>query len=150
MLNQQAPQKTVLKYLFEAEYYDGTTYNQTPEDQSKLDEKKSEFYDVLNSGKVVKRFSLIGEGNKISVDLSTGLFEVNGLPLLLESDKLPTLPDKFELIFYRQWTREQNITYEKRSGNIVNRSEGAAFCEYFIGWQCLIAGKNYQQKMAIA
>src|SRR5258707_14004136 len=151
--------KPKLKYLFVVEYTDGTTYHQTPEDKSKLDpDKRSEFYDVLQSGKTIKRFSLVedtrlallGMGNKITVDLTTGLFEVNGLPILFESEQLPTKPKRFELVFYRQWTRDQNVTYDIKTGNMVKREEAGVFCEYFIGWECVIKGKHYQQKLALS
>lgn len=139
----------ILKYLFEAEFTDGTVVKQTPLDTSKIDPKRSEYYDILNSGKTIKRFSLVGNKNKVTVDLTTGLFEVNGLSVLLESDKLPILPDKFTLIFYRQHTHNQNITYNKSDLKELKRGAVEHFCEYFIGWQCVIKGKNYQQKIAI-
>jgi len=140
-----------LKYLFVAEFIDGSVIEQTPEDRSKLDpEKRSEFYDVLQSGKELRSFSLVGNGQKVTVDLITGLFEVNGLPILLESDKLPTLPEKFTLIFYRQHTHDYNATYDTKTGEQIKREEAGHFIEYFIGWQCNIKGKNYQQKLAIS
>jgi hypothetical protein len=145
------PEPVILKYLFFVEYTDGTIYQQTPEDKSKIDpEKRSEFYDVLHSGKIIKRFSLIGDGNKVTVDLSTGLFYVNGLAVLLESDQLPTRPDLFDLIFYRQWTKDQNVTFSTKTGQILNRKPAGSFCEYFIGWRCTIAGREYKQKLAVA
>jgi hypothetical protein len=139
-----------LKYLFEAEFTDGTIYTQTADDVSNIDPKRSQFYDVLHTGKTIKRFSLVGEGNKLTVDLTTGFFEVNGLTVLLESTKLPGPPDKFDLVFYRQRTHDIDVTYEKKTGNVVETGGETEFCEYFIGWTCEIAGKHYIQKMAVA
>ena len=139
-----------LKYLFIVEYDDATSYKQGANDKSSIDPKRSEFYDVLHSGKTIKRFSLFGDNQKVTVDLQTGLFDVNGLPILLESEKLPTLPEKFELIFYRQWTVHQNVTYATKTGKTLKREDAGRFCEYFIGWKCTINGKMYQQKLAIA
>ncbi len=139
-----------LKYLFVAEYTDGSFEKQTSTDISKLDIKRSQFYDVLQSGKVIRKFSLVGDGNTITVNLQTGIFSINGLKVLLESEKLPTLPDKFELIFYRQWTENLNIDVDAATGEEFGRKQMPSFCEYFIGWQCNIKGKNYKQKIAVS
>src|SRR4051794_11407218 len=94
-------------YLFFVEYADGTAFHQTPDDRSAIDpEKRSQFYDVLQSGQRIKRFSLVNKTNRITVDLTTGLFEINGLRVLLEGEKLPAIPERFDLIFYRQHTHD--------------------------------------------
>ena len=148
--------KPRLKYLFLAEFTDGTSIKQTSEDKSSLDpEKRSQYYDVIESGKKIKTFSLIqknilGLGNVITVDLITGLFTINGLRVILEGDKLPTMPDEFKLIFYRQRTENIKVTYNLKDGGVTDQEPIESFCEYFIGWQCTIAGKNYQQKIAVA
>lgn len=140
-----------LKYLFIAEFIDGSAIEQTLEDKSSIDpEKRSQFYDVLQSGKRIHRFSLVGEGNKLTVDLLTGFFEVNGLRVMLEGDKLPTLPDRFDLIFYRQHTHDTAATFSLKTKNLISQEETDHYIEYFIGWQCNIAGKNYQQKLAVS
>jgi len=139
-----------LKYLFTAEFTDGTSIRQSHSDISKIDPNKSLFYDVLNSGKTVRKFSLSYFFNKVTVDLLTGLFYVNGLPVLLEGDKLPGMPDKFELIYYRQWTRSMDVTYKLKTGEIIDTKPTDSFCEYFIGWKCEIAGKSYQQKLGVS
>jgi len=147
-----------LKYLFEAQFTDNTIYKQTLDDKSNLDPKKrSAYYDVqeeVKKGKTIRMFSLKGDGNIISVDLGTGLFYINGLKVLLESEKLPQLPDKFTLIFYRQWTMSVNQDYRKTKEGLMKfvsqTPRGEKFCEYFIGWQCLVGKKNYQQKIAVS
>lgn len=139
-----------LKYLFEAYFADGSFYVQTPEDTSLLDEKRNCYYDVLQSGKTIRRFSLVSIDHKFTVDLSTGLFEVDGFSLLLESEKLPCLPEKFELVYYHQVTRDQNVTYDKSTGEVVKRENLPEFREYFIGWKCFIKSKEYQVRMGVA
>ena len=148
------PEKFILKYLFIVHFADGTSYSQTPDDISKIDPTRSEFYDVLQSGKAITRFSLVSTMDSpphvVSVDLITGLFEVNGFPILLEGDKLPTHPDKFELVYYRQHTHNINVTYKLKSGEVTDNKEADHFCEYFIGWKCNISGRDYQQKLAVS
>jgi hypothetical protein len=156
-------QKPTLTYFFEAEYYDGRIYKQNQEDASVKyppvrDENghlqgKSCMSDIQEDvdNFLIKRFTLVGKGNKITVNLDTGLFEVNGLQVLLESTKLPALPEHFRLRYYRQVTVDQNITYDKGNGEIQKVEQaGEAFLEYFIGWECEIAGKQYEQKIAVA
>lgn len=142
--------KDKLKYKFVAEFTDGSFFKQTSDDKSKLDDKKNCYYDLLQTGKTIRRFSLVGEGNTITVDLETGIFYVNSLPVLLESERLPTLPDKFTLIWYTQVTQSTNVTYEKKDRSVVSLVDQPEYREYFCGWQCLIQGKNYQQKIAVS
>jgi len=143
-----------LKYLFIVEFADGSSYMQTPEDKSAIEpETRNCYYDVLQSGKTIRRFSIVsqeGEKHTLTVDLGSGIFYHNGFALLLESDKLPTLPDKFNLIWYHQVTRDQMMTFAKKSGEVIKTEDMPEFREYFIGWQCVINGKNYQQKIGVA
>jgi len=150
--------KQDLKYLFHAVFADGGEFIQDPDDVSKIDPiKRSQYYDLLQeveNGRVIRLFSLVGEGHIITVDLGTGLFYFDGFKILLEGDKLPTLPDKFTLIFYRQWTQSVNVDYKankKGEMELISAAPtGEKFCEYFIGWQCNIKKKNYQQKIAVS
>ena len=150
------PQPFVLKYTFNALFEDGTTITQTPSDKSSIEpETRSQFYDVLQSGKRVVYFELVEWDNAanptvIGVDLRTGLFNVNGVTVLLEGKQLPTMPDEFRLIFYRRRTENLNTTFDKKTGDILEQEAAESFCEYFIGWQCTIAGKNYEQKIGVS
>lgn len=153
-----------LDYLFEVEFVDGSIYKQTQEDISELVpcacvegaeecEGRNCYYDVrqmVNDGKVIRKFRLIGTYNIICVDLGTGLFEVNGFPIIVESEKLPILPSKFDLIWYHQVTIQQNVTTDNNTGEVVRREDLPMYREYFIGWSCTINGKNYQQKIGVA
>ena len=149
-------EKPVLKWLFRVQYSDDSTYNQAPDDQSVLDEKRSEFYDVLQveekGDKKMRFFSLceVGTNNVITVDLGSGLFFVNKLPVKLEGQPLPKMPEKFSLIFYRQWQQQLQQTVDLKENKVIDQKELPAFCEYFIGWECEIAGKKYTQKMAVS
>lgn len=145
------------KYLFVAEFTDGKLFKQTQEDKSLIDPKRNCYFDVLEqvrAGKTIRRFSLVGEGNTITVDLGNGIFYVNGLPVLLESQKLPILPEKFDLIWYHQVTKDMNVNYlaDKDGKMNINRMEesGDEYREYFIGWQANVRGKNYQQKIGVS
>lgn len=142
-----------LNYLFIAEYIDGTLFKQTPEDISTIDPLRNCYYDVLQSGKKIRRFSVVGKGNQITVDLGNGVFYVNGLPVLLESEKLPCLPDKFELIWFHRVNQSINITGEVQEDLSIKetkREPQPEHREYFIGWKCNIKGKSYQQKIGVA
>lgn len=142
--------KPRLKYLFIAEFVDGTFFKQTPEDKSTIDPKRNCYYDVLQSGKKIRRFSIVNNEHVLTVDLGNGVFYIDNLPVLLESDKLPCLPEKFDLIWYHQVTRDQNITYDKKTGDVIKREDLSEFREYFIGWKCNINGKSYQQKIGVS
>lgn len=142
------PEPLKLKYLFIAEYEDGSTHEQTPEDKSKIEpDKRSEYFDVLQSGKKVIRFSLVGDGNRLTVDLLDGTFTLNGVRFLAESIKLPIKPE-FELLFYRQHTHDFNAQYQGEVQKSIKETDH--FVEYFIGWKCNISGKEYAQKIALA
>jgi len=127
-----------LKYLFIAEYTDGTFFKQTPEDVSAIDPKRSCFYDVLNSGKTVRRFSLVDESDICSVNLEDGYFDVNGKRFF--AGKILPLPAKLRLIFYREHTHKFNREETEELSHEI---------DYVIGWQTTIKGKNYQQIIRI-
>ena len=103
---------TMLKYLFFVEYQDGTTFQQNAEDVSMTDPKRSAFFDIKQEN--VRRFSLEGDGQKYTVDLLDGHFEVNGASFMLH-DYVLLLHD-MRLVFFRQhdhtWpTKEHRIVY---------------------------------------
>ena len=126
----------MLKYLFIAEYKDGTSYEQTPEDISKTDEKRSCFFDVKQDE--VLRFYLVSAENVFCVDLSDGHFEVNDVPFFMH-DVGEGLKD-FRLIFYRQHTHQFNM----------ERQELAHEINYCIGWQTNDKdGKNVKRIMEV-
>ena len=123
----------MLKFLFEVEYKDGTSFKQNEEDVSFVDPKRSAFFDVKMDD--VKRFILRGE-NVFCVDLTDGHFEVNDVSFKLHEEEL----NDFRLIFWRQHTHTLNTKYVEKAHEIV----------YKIGWQTNGKdGKNIQRIMEI-
>lgn len=85
-----------LKYLFEAEFYDGTVYKQNKQDTSLLypptfddqgnPQGKNSFTDVIARMEEVKRFTLIEQqffGRTYSVFLDDGHFEIDKTPFFI-------------------------------------------------------------------
>ena len=121
----------MLKYLFFVEYQDGTTFQQNAEDVSATDTKRSAFFDVKQN---IHKFSLEGEGNKYTVDLSDGHFEVNGTCFMLHDYSIPL--QNIRLVFYRQ----HDHTWPTNEHKIV----------YCLGWQANDEnGKNVQHIIRI-
>ena len=127
----------ILKYLFTAEYKDGTSYLQNKEDISILEpDKRSCFFDVKQSE--VKRFWLEGEGHKYLVDLIDGHFEIDGVPFKLHDENLKD----FRLIFFRR---------HRHQFNRETREELSHETTYRLGWQTNNEkGENIQRVMEIS
>ena len=115
-----------LKYLFQVEYRDGSTFKQSAEDVSAADPKRSAFFDVRKEE--VKRFTLVGGGllikDKLTVDLTDGHFEVNGTPFFMHDSA--TALKEMELVFHRQHTHHVNAASFVETAHIVH---------YCIGWR---------------
>lgn len=138
LVSPPAPQPTgqYLTHLFVAEFADGTSYQQNPEDISLIDPAKSSYYDIALRKDEVVRFSITDGMNWYTVDLRDGAFEVNGLPFEAH-DQFATLPEKMELVYFREWRHE----YPN-----VNQTPN----RYFIGWEGKTrGGKNIKQTIAI-
>lgn len=130
----------MLKYTFECLFQDGSAIIQTQDDVSRLDLKRSQFYDVLEKDKEtpITRFALTGDGNYLMVDLTDGHFELNDVPF----DCHETLPEDKplrRLIFYRQHTHHANLEGKEIAHEVA----------YCIGWQCTINGKNYKETVTL-
>jgi hypothetical protein len=123
-----------LKYLFTAQYTNGTTYQQNAEDVSHQDPLRSCFYDVDHTQ--LASFSLTDGQTVYTVSLQDGHFEVNGVAFAMHDPQTP-LTDR-RLIFFRQHTHTFNAGYAELSHAI----------EYQMGWQANDAqGKNVQHVM---
>lgn len=85
-----------LKYLFTAEYKDGTLFTQNPEDVSAVDPKRSAFFDVKHDQLI--GFVLSDGKNTFGVDLTDGHFEINGVPFFLHETEMRD----FKLFFFRR------------------------------------------------
>lgn len=142
----------MLKYRFICIFTDGSVIEQNKEDVSKIDPKRSSFYDVLQSKKEIKEFILTRGIKEYKVNLLDGHFEVNGNKFWLESKKLPTYLVKRELIFYRQHNVEATANFKlskNKIWNILGVDKGNDRIFYYLGWQTTIKGKNYQEKIYI-
>lgn len=137
-----------LRYLFEAEFEDGSIFKQNKKDVSSLDPKRSSFYDLLQDKRKIVKFSLIEQTlfkpKSIIVDLRTGEFSANNAEnedVIGEGDiKHPKLTEELRLIFYRQHQHDFNRETDKEIDHRIT---------YCLGWQTTIEGKNYQQVLGI-
>ncbi len=140
-----------LKYLFTAEYKDGSLYEQNEEDRSITEpDKRSCFYDV-DHDKLVG-FVIKGNGHTYGVDLRDGHFEVDGMPFFMHEvndgvghhiEKLPNgravaieLKD-FRLIYFRRHTHQ--IEQSVHTGDHKEISHEIVFR---VGWQCEVKCNN--------
>lgn len=145
-----------LDYLFTAVFTDGSIVEQNPEDKGTSPNARNCYSDVLfaqKEGKQLHFFHLKGKGNTLTVDLVGGMFYVNGLEVLLESEKLPGMPEKFDLVWYHQVTQDIEVdtkVNDKLGVDITAMRPHEGLREYFIGWECNINGKVYKQKIAVA
>lgn len=112
---------------FIAEFTDGTIITQTPEDTSTHVEGKNAFYDVLQRLDDVLRFSLIQEdGTRLTTDLSTGHFEVNGVPFFAhDQNKQPQ--GKLKLIYFKEMHQNFHQGVSEPYEIYCNK--------YYIGWE---------------
>ncbi len=130
--------KITLKYLFKAEFRDGTIITQNADDQSVIEDNRSCFFDVLEAQKELVRFSLEGEGQIWSVDLTSGHFTHNGIQFSLHE---PIELENFRVLYCRVRDNHFNMGQEFLGHDIA----------YRIGWQAngKLDGKNYQNFIEI-
>jgi hypothetical protein len=124
----------MLKYLFIVTYKDRTVFKQTKEDVSKLDPKRSCFYDVTLKLKEVKTFEIIEQSlfpKKYSIDLESGLFNINGNVINVGEE----VAGPKKLIYFRRHRQSTNVTYELTSGNVVKNLPIGDEVMYIIGWE---------------
>jgi hypothetical protein len=131
----------MLKYRFIAHFTDGTTFEQNPDDVSLLDPKRSSFYDLQQelSAKTLHSFTIFNDEHTYAVDLLDGHFEIDGLAIWASPKDLPAIPDRFELIYYRQHTHAFGL-------DGVEQTHDIRFC---FGWKCNLSGRSYQQTIGV-
>lgn len=145
------PNKTIirepLRWLFLAEYADGSKIEQTQEDKclTRTDGTGSAFTDVLAKGDPIS-FSLINGNDEefVTVDLLTGAFIVNGTPLIAHEQNLDPSKHKLRLVYFRETRVDQNVS---EKGEVIETFHYTN--RYFIGWQATINGKNKQVTLAV-
>lgn len=137
----------MLKYIFIAEFDDGTFYTQDEQDIAKIAKQGSAFTDVLELQKDKKliAFTIIchdkSEETTLSLSLISGRFILNGKELIVEGDKpVPINDPDYRLIFYRQHQHDFNPESQEETAHRVT---------YFIGWQTTVDEKNYQSVVGI-
>lgn len=92
------PDNNPMKYMWVAEYRDGSVIEQPLNDLSVTDPSRSAFFDIQQDR--VKAFILIGVNATYLVDLSDGHFEVNGIPFKFHESREGL--SNFELVFFRR------------------------------------------------
>jgi len=115
-----------LHYLFLAHYSDGTSYQQTPEDISVQDPKRSCFYDIDHSR--LTKFEIqeqVENGKVYAVDLQNGAFYLNGAWALLHNE---------DGIVFEQVIFARRHTHHFAQG----AAEVGHHISYILGWR----GKN--------
>lgn len=139
----------MLEFTFVAELENGQIITQHPDDVSRLDPKKrSSFYDVVNAGNPVKRFSLTGKGHLLTVDLTYGHIEVDGRKVY--PPKSPPAKVPLELIYYRQVQQRMVVTYETRPDGVQEEKQLLLpLTRYYIGWKCNYNGKPYKFELGV-
>lgn len=139
----------MLRFLFKAEFTDGTFIQQTQEDVSLLDKKRNRWYDVLNSGKEVAKLTYVEQKiwnpTVISVDLETGDFEFNGKPIFGELVKDPKTNKQILLkrkpVRYMEVKKHFTATYNIKSLKMLKAKELPEERIFYIGWE---SGKHRQ------
>lgn len=133
-----------LKYLFTAEYEDGSAYAQPEDDISRLHKGDKDFtpssFRDIDQEKLV-RFSLSDGVDTYEVDLRSGDFAVNGKELSLHEQGFDPFAHKLRLIYFREVRKEFNANMEEVDV-YVNK--------YVFGWQTTDStGKNHQLTVGI-
>jgi len=127
-----------LKYLFTAEFADGTSYRQTPDDTPRIADHGSSFTDLSSRVADIVSFSLSSVADAaqvLSVDLRDGSFTINGLRFPAQTPH--GIP--FQLVYFRQVTRSL----------VSGSSEESIHVSYHIGWRTAVTGCIYQQTVSV-
>lgn len=130
----------MFKYLFEAQFKDGSILVQTQDDVSTTSSDRNAFYDVLQRANELEKFALGAIDNTAYylVDLKDGHFEINGASVRLHEDNEPL--SNFRLIFFKRHRHNFNLDMVEESHQIT----------YRLGWQAnLPGGRNVQRVLEI-
>lgn len=139
------------RWLFIAHFEDGSEIVQEADDKSKTrtDGTGSSFTDVLEIAKRKKLMaftlrSVAGNAGHVTVDLVSGNFVVNGVPVCAHNQNFEPHRYPLELVYFRETRAEQTQTVK---GDIVSARHYVN--RYFIGWKTTVNGKDKQVTLAV-
>lgn len=147
-----------LKWLFVAFFVDGNVIKQTEYDKcmSRNDGTGSAFTDVLEYAKSHKLhiFELhhTDGKQKTGVDLDNGIFVINGTPICSHNQDFDPSKYQLELIYFRETRVEQEVNATVQDDMSIKEIPGAVrhyVNRYFLGWQCIVNGRNKQVTIAV-
>lgn len=139
---------------FEADFSDGTTYIQGIKDESIDTEGKNAFFDILQRMDQVIRFHIIKDtGDRYTVDLRDGHFEINGCPFDAHEQYFDTRGKTLQLIYFKEMRRDDTVTGTVQEDLSIKQATtpGVPYVNrYFIGWQTNKPnGDSVQQTIAV-
>lgn len=143
-----------LKYRYSVEFVDGSTFDQPKDDVSTINPQKSAFYDVLQSKVKVKRFTLKRLLERYSVDLSTGIFKLNGVevipePIVDKKTGRELFVTERKLIWYMSVQKHMTATYSKDTNKVFGIKDAGEERTFFFGWETTIKGRKYKRILGI-
>lgn len=173
-----AAQTLELRYIFVAQFNDGTEYVQNEEDVSSRNKKRSCYSDlcVWPKGQKdptigpdgltiirddIRAFQLEGPNNSIyTVDLLDGHFEVNHAPFIVPGELIPdeAKPAKLKLVYFRRRQQHQRVQLElvaeDKAGKVLGTKttfigEPTQNCAYHFGWSFEFEGKKYERTIVV-
>ena len=106
-----------LRYLFVAHYVDGTCFRQPADDTSRVNPRKSAYFDVRHADLI--RFELLGRGQRLVVNLETGDFMIDGRIVKPGC----AVAERRRLVYFRRHT------HTVCDGEVVHR------ISYVLGWE---------------
>ena len=146
-----------MKWLFTAEFSDGSVIVQDQEDKCKTrdDGTGSTFTDVLAREDDLVAFHLYHEDGQqaATVDLLTGAFVINGTPFHAHDQYFEPTQHKLRLVYFRESRVENDVFGVVQEDGTVKETHGLNprhyVNRYFIGWQTTVNGKNKQVTIAV-
>lgn len=145
-----------LEWLFVAFYKDGSVIEQDPDDQPKEQPEGSAFSDVMGHDGELVAFELrhIDGDRRVTVDLITGNFVVNGCAVCAHNQYFEPRQYKLEIVYFRETRVQQDVQATVLADGTVDQKptgDPRHFVNrYFIGWSAeLKDGKKKQVTLAV-
>jgi hypothetical protein len=130
----------MLKYLFVAQFTDGSIFQQTQEDRSLCVFGGSAFSDIKDRDDIATFGLYSPETDKdVSVNLQNGRFDINGFEFINDDPDIE-FPEgtKYRLVYFRRNT----INFD--ANGVQDKST-----VFYIGWQATVDGKNYKRVIGV-